>query len=89
MSAILAAIAETSGDTAFEQLTCAGYNPQTRELEGVIQVKENSGYSGSLCTAGSTEYVAFYAFFDGIWNALGTAQVQVHDLTFGESRTAS
>ncbi len=81
MSAILAAIAETSGDTAFEQLTCAGYNPQTRELEGVIQIKENSGYSGSLCTAGSTEYVAFYAFFDGIWNALGTAQVQVHDLT--------
>ncbi|HUI40484.1 MAG TPA: hypothetical protein VL523_00800 [Terriglobia bacterium] len=80
LGAILAGIAETSGDTTFEALTCAGYNPQTRELEGVIQVKQSSGYSGGLCTTGSTEYVGFYAFFNGIWNALGTAQVQVHDL---------
>ena len=80
LGAILAGIAETSGDTTFEELTCAGYNPQTRELEGVIQVKLSSGYSGGLCTAGSTEYVGFFAFFGGVWNALGTAQVQVHDL---------
>jgi len=80
LGAILAGIAETSGDTTFEELTCAGYNPQTRELDGVIQVKLSSGYSGGLCTAGSTEYVGFFAFFGGVWNALGTAQVQVHDL---------
>jgi len=80
LGAILAGIAATKGDTTYEQLTCAGYNPQTRALEGVIQVKQSSGYSGGLCTAGSTEYVAFYAFFGGVWNALGTAQVQVHDL---------
>ena len=80
LGAILAGIAETSGDTFFEQLTCAGYNPQTRELEGVIQVKQSAGYSGGLCTAGSTEYVTFFAFFGGVWNALGTAQVRVHDL---------
>ncbi len=80
LAAILAGIAATSGDTTYEQLTCAAYNPQTRELEGVIQVKQSSGYSGGLCTSGSTEYVAFYAFFGGAWNALGTAQVQVHDL---------
>jgi hypothetical protein len=80
LGAILAAIDGTSGDTTFEQLTCAGYNPQTRELEGVIQVKQSSGYSGGLCTPGSTEYVSFFAFFGGVWNALGTAQVQVHDL---------
>ncbi|HMD99617.1 MAG TPA: hypothetical protein VKM93_20090 [Terriglobia bacterium] len=80
LGAILAGIEGTSGDTAFEQLTCAGYNPQTRALEGVIHVKQSSGYSGGLCTPGSTEYVSFFAFFGGVWNALGTAQVQVHDL---------
>lgn len=80
LGAILAAIEGTKGDTTFEQLTCAGYNPQTRALEGVIQVKQSSGYNGGLCTPGSTEYVSFYAFFSGVWNALGTAQAQVHDL---------
>ncbi len=81
LAAILAGLAATSGDTTFEQLTCAGYNPQTRALEAVIQVKQANGFSGGLCTPGSTEYVAFYAFFGGVWNSLGTAQVQVHDLT--------
>jgi hypothetical protein len=80
LGAILEALQDTSGDTTFEQLTCAGYNPQTRALEGVIQVKLSSGYSGGLCTAGSTEFVSFYAFFGGTWHSLGTAQVQVHDL---------
>jgi hypothetical protein len=81
LAAILAALEKTSGDTTYEHLTCAGYNPQTRELEGVIQIKQSGGYGGGLCTNGSTEYVSFYAFFSGVWNALGTAQVQVHDLT--------
>jgi hypothetical protein len=80
LGAILAALQDTSGDTTFEELTCAGYNPQTRVLEGVIKVKLSSGYSGGLCTAGSTEYVSFYGFFAGTWHSLGTAQVQVHDL---------
>ena len=80
LAGILGALEKTSGDTTFEQLTCAGYNPQTRELEGVIQVKLSSGYSGGLCTPGSTEYVSFFGLFGGVWNALGTAQVQVHDL---------
>jgi len=77
---ILKQIELLAGDTSFEQLTCAGYNPQTRTLEGVIQVKQNSGFSGSLCTAGSTEYVSFFAFVSGAWQSLGTAQVKVYDL---------
>ena len=80
LSEILGALLKLQGDTSFEQLTCAGYNPQTRELEAVIQVKQNSGYSGGLCTKGSTEYVGFYAFFNGVWHTLGVASVQVHDL---------
>ena len=77
---ILGQIEILNGDTTFEQLTCAGYNPQTRTLEGVIQVKQNSGFSGSLCTSGSTEYVSFFAFVSGAWQSLGTARVQVYDL---------
>jgi len=77
---ILGALEKISGDTTYEQLTCAGYNPQTRELEAVLHVKQPFGYSGGLCTFGSTEYVSFFALFGGVWHALGTAQVQVHDL---------
>jgi hypothetical protein len=80
LSAILAAIEDLNGDTTYEELTCAGYNPETRTLEGVVSIKLNGGYSGGLCTAGSYEYVSFFGFFGGIWNALGTAQVNVHDL---------
>jgi hypothetical protein len=80
LSAILAAIEISNGDTSFEQLTCAGYNPQTRTLEAVIEIKASAGYNGGLCTPGSYEYVSFYAFFSGAWQALGTAQVNVHDL---------
>ena len=80
LGAILAAIEEPSGNTTYEELTCAGFNPQTRELEGVIQIKLNGGYSGGLCTAGSTEYVSFFAFVGGSWQPLGTATVNVHDL---------
>ncbi len=80
LSAILGELLKLKGDTTYEQLTCAGYNPQTRELEAVLQIKQSGGYSGGLCTAGSTEYVGFYAFFSGAWHTLGVAQVQVHDL---------
>jgi hypothetical protein len=80
LAAILAAIEDLNGDTTYEQLTCAGYNPETRTLEAVISINLNAGYSGGLCTAGSFEYVSFFAFFGGVWNALGTAQVNVHDL---------
>ncbi len=80
LSAILAALAKLSGDVTFEEMKCAGYNPQTRELEAVIEIKRNAGYSGGLCTQGSTEYVSFFAFFGGAWQPLGTATVRVHDL---------
>ena len=80
LGGILDQIDILDGDTSFEQLTCAGYNPQTRTLEGVIQVKQNSGFSGGLCTGGSTEYVSFFAFVGGAWLSLGTGRVQVFDL---------
>jgi hypothetical protein len=46
-------------------------------------MKRSSGYSGGPCTNGSTEYVTFWADFDGngsFESCLGTAKVQVYDL---------
>ena len=81
LGAVLGALENLNGDTSFEELTCAGYNPQTRTLEGVIKVKQASGFSGGLCTAGSVEYVSFFAFVSGAWQSLGTATVRVYDLS--------
>lgn len=77
---ILDDLVQIKGNTSYEQLTCAGYNPQTREVGGVIRIKKSAGYSGGLCTPGSTEYVGFWVEYGGSWHALGTAEVQVHDL---------
>jgi len=81
LGSILGILDQLNGDTTFEELTCAGYNPQTRTLEGVIKVKQSSGFSGGLCTAGSIEYVSFFAFVSGAWQSLGTATVRVFDLS--------
>lgn len=76
---------KTDGDTSYEELKCIGLDPNTpNTMVGVIQVKKPSGYSGGPCTDGSREYVTFWADFDGngsFETCLGTAQVQVHDLS--------
>jgi hypothetical protein len=75
--------AAAQGDTAFEQVVCAGLNTATDTLGAVIWIKRPNGYSGTLCQSGSTEYVAFWADWDedGVYEAyLGTAAVQVHDI---------
>jgi len=81
LSEIIKAIDFTIGNTTFEELTCVGYSPETRTVGAVVKIKRNSGYSGDLCSPGSTEYVSFWAFYNGAWQALGGSQVNVHDLT--------
>ena len=70
------------GNTSFEELVCIGLKPEQDLLEGVITIKQNSGYSGGLCGPGSTEYVAFWIDFgDGAgFIHAGTTSVAVHDL---------
>jgi DNA uptake protein ComE-like DNA-binding protein len=70
------------GDTTFEELKCIGLNTKLDELAGVIEIKRSNGYSGGLCTAGSDEYVAFWADWgDGTgWTYVGTSMVSVHDI---------
>lgn len=69
--------------TYWEQLTCAGYNPQFRRLEAVVDVKQTSGYNGSLCSNASTEYVRFFVdFHDGNgFQNMGYTSFKVADIS--------
>jgi hypothetical protein len=72
------------GDISYEELTCIGLDPNFPDtLVGTIKVKKSSGYSGGPCTAGSREYVTWWADFDGngsFETCLGTSEVRVYDL---------
>ena len=46
------AVKPFSGDTSYEQLTCLGLQPDSQLLEGVINIKQNSGYGTDGCGAG-------------------------------------
>jgi hypothetical protein len=80
---ILAKLLKTDGDTRYEELKCVGLNTHTNHLAGVMTVKLPNGYSGQLCSQGSTEYVAFWIDYgDGAgWIYAGTSSVVVHDIT--------
>jgi hypothetical protein len=71
----------THGNTSYEQLNCVGLDTNTSQLVGVINVKLDSGYSGGPCTAGSTEYVAFWVDWGSGWEYAGTTSVVVHDFS--------
>ncbi len=82
VAAALAAIAQANGDTSFEQLECIGFNENSFTMEGVLRIKRPNGYNGGPCTAGSQEYVTFWADLDNnasFSHCLGTASVNVHD----------
>src|SRR5260370_15060099 len=83
-SAVIEELTEGGGNTAFEELTCVGLNPPTDTFGAIIHVKRPGGYAGDLCSAGSQEYVAFWADWDGdgVFEAyIGTASVGVHDIS--------
>jgi len=68
-------------NTTYEELGCVGLNPQLDLLDAVVQIKQNNGYSGDICT-GSLEYVRFYADYanSGTWTDLGFSTVRVHNI---------
>src|SRR5690349_17996200 len=72
-----------NGITSWEELGCVGYNPELSLLEAMVTIKRSTGYSGGLCTAGSTEFVRFFVDYeDGAgWQDEGVATVQVHDIS--------
>lgn len=80
---ILGILNPGDGNTSYEELDCVGYHPQKSELSAVLRIKRPFGYSGSPCTQGSYEYVAFWADTDGngsFETYIGTAAVNVHDI---------
>ena len=80
-ASIIEALLATNGDTTYEALTCIGLDPNLDRLNGVINVKLPSGFSGPLCSKGSQEYVAFWIDYGAGWTYAGTTSVNVHDLS--------
>jgi hypothetical protein len=79
----IAKLFPTDGNTQYEELEAIGFNQAQSVLTGVIRVKLSNGYSGNLCSAGSMEFVTFWADFDNSGNfgsCLGTTSVNVHDI---------
>jgi peptidoglycan hydrolase-like protein with peptidoglycan-binding domain len=75
-------VTEKAGDTSYEELTCVGYDPAIERLEAVVSIKRTYGYSGDVCTDGSTEYVRFFVDRDrdGTWEDLGLGSTRVFDV---------
>jgi hypothetical protein len=69
----------TTGSTAYEQLNDVGLDLNTGQLTGVVTVKQNIGYSGGPSTAGSREFVAFWADWGSGFQYQGTTSAAVHD----------
>lgn len=71
------------GNTFYEELDCVGYDPVTSELSAVFRVKRPFGYGGNPCTAGSREFVTFWADLNNngtFETCLGNAEVRVYDI---------
>jgi len=83
LAGVLQELDKTSGDTSYEELECLGLDEGLNggSLVASFKVKLSSGYSGPPCSAGSTEYVAFWADWedDCKLDYLGTVKVNVHD----------
>src|SRR5271167_3215769 len=80
LSDVIAAILATSGDTTYEELDCVGLDINRDTLVGVVKVKLPYGFNGGLCTAGSTEYVAFWVDWGSGYEYEGTVSQNVHDI---------
>jgi hypothetical protein len=77
----------TKANVDYEELECVGLDNQIENLVATIRVKKKAGYSGSLCTAGSKEYISFWIDWnnDCQWEYLNTMQINVHDINMPNS----
>lgn len=78
----VAALDKTKADVSYEELECLGLEYNLERLIATFRVKRPAGYSGTLCTPGSQEYVAFWADWNNTceWTYLNTVKVNVHDI---------
>jgi hypothetical protein len=67
--------------TYWEEMTCLGFNPLSAQLEAVVSVKRETGYSGVLCSYGSTEYVRFFVDWGTGFENVGLTNFKVYDIS--------
>lgn len=74
--------AKAAGNTNFEELTCVGYQPDLKRLDATVNIKQDVGYSGGICSDGSQEYVKFFTSTDGgaSWDEQGTVSFTAWDV---------
>jgi hypothetical protein len=82
--------------TGYEELICVGLQPDQSTLYATIDVKQDFGYGGDLCTGpGAREYVRFFADWNGDGDFtdpdedLGVASIAVHDVPGSKPLTYS
>jgi hypothetical protein len=73
------------GNTTYEEIKCVGFHPQASRLDAVVFLKQSFGYSGGVCSAGSSEYVRFYLSFDNgaTWVDQGVTSFTAYDVPAG------
>jgi len=82
----LKAVKPMKYNTKYEELRCLGFYPEQDLLEAIVDVKLSYGYKGDLCSAGSFEYVRFFADwnndgdFEDADEDAGITSVNVHDI---------
>src|ERR1039457_2845833 len=74
-------VKEIIGNTTYEKVSCLGFNPALNLLEATVLIKLPSGYNGTLCTPGSTEYVRFYIDYGSGWVDAGLSSFNAHDIS--------
>jgi hypothetical protein len=81
LAKLLEVLEGEGGNRTYEELECVGLDNNAEQLVGTFRVKQASGYSGGPCTAGSTEYVAYWGDFgdECKYSYLGTVEVNTHD----------
>jgi hypothetical protein len=84
-AAVVSALEGENANTSYEQLECLGLegDPAAPRLVATLRIKLPYGYNGGLCTAGSKEYVAFWADWDDTckFTYLNTVAIPVHDFS--------
>jgi len=80
---LITGIEDTTGDISYEELEDLGLDYNQEKLVATYRVKKQTGYSGGLCSKGSTEYVSFWADWNNEckWQYLDTVAVKAYDFT--------
>ena len=78
---LIGILEDTTGNIDYEELVDVGLDYRRRRVDATYVLKRGSGYSGGLCSAGSTEYVTFWTDWDDTcrWTLLGTVAVKAYD----------